>query len=184
MRRIALIGLVLVLAGVVWFLSLRSGGPERAPPSATPTRLTPTHENGAISAPGGSSSGDAPLTSAILAAEFPIVAPLNRPDSNLARDLETVAHVLDAWRSNFPREGNPVGENADITAALAGENRLGLVLIPRRHSAINAAGELCDRWGTPFRFHQISGQHMEIRSAGPDRKFATPDDAIWNPAPE
>ncbi|HEY1108604.1 MAG TPA: hypothetical protein VGE76_08235 [Opitutaceae bacterium] len=89
--------------------------------------------------------------------------------------------VLDAWRSNFPREGNPVGENADITAALTGANRLELALIPKNHPAINAKGELCDRWGTPFRFHQLSGEQMEIRSAGPDRKFATEDDATFHP---
>jgi hypothetical protein len=107
---------------------------------------------------------------------------LNQPDSTIARDLATVSAVLDAWRTNFPHEGNPVGENSDITASLTGNNRLSLALIPRTHPAINAAGELCDRWGTPFRFHQLSGQHMEIRSAGPDRKFATADDAVLSPA--
>ncbi len=120
---------------------------------------------------------------AFAAEDFPIVAPLNQPGSTLARDLATVAAVLDAWRTNFPREGNPVGENADITAALGGANPLGLVLIPKQHPAINAQGELCDRWGTPFRFHQLSGEHMEIRSAGPDRTFATPDDGRWQPLP-
>jgi hypothetical protein len=118
---------------------------------------------------------------ASLDTDYPIVAPLNRADSTIARDLETLTHVLDAWRSNFPHEGNPVGENTDITAALTGANRLGLVLIPKWHPAIDARGELCDRWGVPFRFHQLSGTRMELRSAGPDRKFATADDAIWHP---
>lgn len=113
--------------------------------------------------------------------DFPIIAPLNRPDTSIARDLETLQHVFDAWRSNFPREGNPFGENAEITAALAGENSLRFALIPKDHPAINTRGELCDRWGTPFRFHQLSGQRMEIRSAGPDRRFATDDDAVWTP---
>lgn len=130
-------------------------------------------------------SGPPPAASrfapATLERDFPIVAPLNRPDSTVARDLETLTHLLDAWRSNFPRDGNPVGENAEITAALVGENSLGLALIPKNHPAINARGELCDRWGTPFRFHQLSGQRMEIRSAGPDRVFATGDDAVWTP---
>ena len=129
-------------------------------------------------------SAGAPASTATFAeSDFPIVAPLNQPGSTLARDLATVAAVLDAWRTNFPREGNPVGENADIAAALSGSNPLGLVLILKRHPAINAEGELCDRWGTPFRFHQLSGEHMEIRSAGPDRKFATEDDGRWQPMP-
>jgi hypothetical protein len=123
------------------------------------------------------------VSGAIAVEDFPIVAPLNQAGSTLARDLATVAAVLDAWRTNFPREGNPVGENADITAGLSGANPLGLVLIPKQHPAINAQGELCDRWGTPFRFHQLSGEHMEIRSAGPDRKFATEDDGRWQPLP-
>ena len=129
----------------------------------------------------------APASPAVVAAtrfdpaDFPIAARLNAPDSSIARDLEILQQVFDTWRSNFPHEGNPVGENAEITAALAGENRLGFALIPKNHPAINARGELCDRWGTPFRFHQLSGERMEIRSAGPDRTFATADDAVWTP---
>jgi hypothetical protein len=114
-------------------------------------------------------------------AEFPIAAPLNAPGSTIGRDLDILSQVFDAWRSNFPTEGNPVGENADITAALMGDNRLGFALIPKGHRAVNERGELCDRWGTPFRFHQLSGSHMESRSAGPDRKFATGDDAVLTP---
>jgi len=116
-----------------------------------------------------------------IASDFPIAAPLNAPDSTIARDLDVVRQLFEAWLSNFPREGNPIGENAEITAALMGENRLGLALIPRGHRAVNERGELCDRWGTPFRFHQLSGTQMEVRSAGPDRKFATADDALLTP---
>ena len=128
-------------------------------------------------------AGAAAVAGAFSAEQFPIVAPLNQPGSTIGRDLDTLSQVLDAWRTNFPRDGNPVGENSDITGALAGDNALGLVLIPKNHPAINGRGELCDRWGTPFRFHQLSGHRMEIQSAGPDRKFATADDAIWNPPP-
>lgn len=184
MRRFAFIALGVLLVGLGWLLWLRSGAP---PTAATGAKKC----TGAILvAAGPTSPADVkpredlrPLNAEKLAADFPIVEPLNRPDSTITRDLETVALVLDAWRTNFPGQGNPFGENAEITAALAGANGLGLVLIPRQHPALNAAGELCDRWGTPFRFHQISGQHMEIRSAGPDQRFATADDAVWNPAP-
>jgi len=74
-----------------------------------------------------------------------------------------------------------LGENAEIAASLSGQNSLHLVLIPRNHLAINPAGELCDRWGTPFRFHALSGAQMEVRSAGPDKKFGTSDDATLSP---
>jgi hypothetical protein len=35
---------------------------------------------------------------------------------------------------------------------------------------------LIDRWGTPYFFHALSGEHMEIHSAGPDRQFHSADD--------
>jgi hypothetical protein len=91
--------------------------------------------------------------------------------------------VLENFRSNFPRTGNPVGLNYEITAALTGQNQLRLALIPPDHPAINREGELTDRWGTPFRFHVLSRMQMEIRSAGPDRRFGTADDAEWAPWP-
>jgi hypothetical protein len=79
------------------------------------------------------------------------------------------------------RSGNPVGENSEITAALTGRNRLSYAFILPGSPAINSKGELCDRWGTPFFFHQLSGERMEIRSAGPDRKLWTPDDEVLTP---
>ncbi len=42
----------------------------------------------------------------------------------------------------------------------------------------NAVGELLDIWGTPYFFHQMSAQQMEIRSAGLDKTLWTQDDII------
>ena len=109
----------------------------------------------------------------------PIADALNAPAGTLRRDLAILDALFGAFHTNFPRLGNPVGENHEITAALTGANPVQFVFISPRHRAINARGELCDRWGTPFRFHQVSGSQMEIHSAGPDRKFATPDDALF-----
>ena len=127
---------------------------------------------------------------AALAAEIgpdaisPIANALNAPDGSIQRDLELLNAVFVAWQTNFPTEGNPVGENDEITYALAGGNRLKFAFVAPNHPAINAQGELCDRWGTPFRFHQLSGTQMEIRSAGPDHRFATPDDVEFAPWPK
>lgn len=101
---------------------------------------------------------------------------LNAVNGTLREDLTVLQEVLLAFRSNFPRLGNPNGSNADITAALTGRNKLDLALIPPDHPAISRDGELCDRWGTPFFFHAESGTRMTIRSAGPDRKMWTSDD--------
>ena len=58
---------------------------------------------------------------------------LNAPGGNIRGDLELLGEVFLAWLSNFPREGNPVGENHEITAALTGENRLQFALVPKGH---------------------------------------------------
>ena len=106
----------------------------------------------------------------------PVVGGLNDPAGSVQRDIEIVSRVFQTWQTNFPLEGNPVGGNREITTSLTGRNRLGLVLLPPDFPAINVAGEWCDRWGTPWFFHQISGREMEVRSAGPDRQLYTADD--------
>ncbi len=106
---------------------------------------------------------------------------LNAPEADVAADLRLVAGILETFRSNFLQTGNPTGTNAEITAALTGQNRLRLALIPSDHPAINPAGELCDRWGIPFFFHAESATRMDIRSAGPDRKMWSEDDVAFSP---
>ena len=71
---------------------------------------------------------------------------------------------------------NPVGTNAEIMRAVMGDNLKQVRIFPADGSSLNAAGELIDRWGTPYFFHQVSKTEMEIRSAGPDRKMWTNDD--------
>ncbi len=105
---------------------------------------------------------------------------LNSPAGDVRADLRQIDQIFVAYRSAL-HTGNPVGENREITAALQGRNRLGFAFIPADHPAINAQGELCDRWGTPYFFHQASGQRMEIRSAGPDHKLWTDDDVVLTP---
>lgn len=107
---------------------------------------------------------------------------LNSPTSTVRADLRLISDLLATFRTNFPRDGNPVGTNAEITAVLTGQNKLRLALIPADHPAINrTTGELLDRWGTPFFFHAESGTRMTITSAGPDKKFHTPDDESFAP---
>ena len=189
--------LVLLTAGL-WFWTRppatrpaapAPGSAPAVPSTASTTTPLPTATPAAKSAPGTARERVAAAASgtAIAAdapydpAAFPIAARLNAPNGTVAADLNVLQELFDTWRTNFPREGNPVGENADITAALLGTNRLELALVPRRHPALNANGELQDRWGTAYRFHQLSGERMEITSAGPDRRFGTPDDATLTP---
>ena len=106
---------------------------------------------------------------------------LNSNVGTIRADLEIVDQLIEAFRTNFPRSGNPVGDNVEITSALTGKNQLQLALIGKSHRAINARGELCDRWGSPFFFHQLSATQMEIRSAGPDRRLWDSDDIVMTP---
>lgn len=72
--------------------------------------------------------------------------------------------------------GNPVGDNAEITRALLGDNVKQVKFTVPDGSQLNGQGELCDPWGTPYFFHAVSKEKMEVRSAGADRKMWTPDD--------
>jgi hypothetical protein len=105
---------------------------------------------------------------------------LNSPTGDVHADLRIINGIFNAYR-NALRNGNPIGENSEITAALTGKNKLGFAFIPKDSPAINSKGELCDRWGKPYFFHQISGERMEIRSAGPDMKMWTSDDEVLTP---
>jgi len=156
-----------------------SPSPEGQPSAASPSAKNAPRSTGGS---GAASLGVKPAAPAV-AYVSPIANDLNSPANTITGDLEILNRVFEDWRANHPQEGNPVGENADITAVLTQPDDRGFVHISPQHVAVNSGGELCDRWGTPFRFHQVSGQHMEIRSAGPDRKFGTNDDAIGSPAP-
>jgi hypothetical protein len=105
---------------------------------------------------------------------------LNSPSTDVHSDLRIINAVFVAYRSAL-REENPVGENVEITRALTGRNRLGFAFIPPDCPALNAKGELCDRWGSPYFFHQLSGERMEIRSAGQDKRLWTADDEVLTP---
>ena len=62
--------------------------------------------------------------------------------------------------------------------AVMGGNAVQAKLGPPEGQSLNENGELVDRWGTPYFFHQLSKNNMEIRSAGPDRVMWTGDDVI------
>jgi hypothetical protein len=178
MRRPLLLLVALLTGLLVLIVALRRPAPQSAvvqSPSAVTFSAPQSIEN--RSEPIGRQSAKSEIGNhpSRLADDF------NAPGGDIRRDLQILHEILDAWQTNFPRDGNPVGDNAEITAALTGRNRLQLALIPPGHPAINARGELCDRWGTPFFFHQLSGTQMEIRSAGPDRTLHTPDDLVRTP---
>ena len=96
-----------------------------------------------------------------------------------AEDISEELNAVDAAIRNFEAVlgENPIGSNAEITAALLGNNLKQIKLELPTGSRLNGEGEMCDRWGTPYFFHQLSKTEMEIRSAGPDRQMWTGDDS-------
>jgi hypothetical protein len=102
---------------------------------------------------------------------------LHAPNRTGMEDLSVVLNLFTHYRTRF--QGYPVGEdNATFVNALTGNNPGRLAFISRDHPAIDAQGQLLDRWGEPFFFHLLGHDALEIRSAGPDRELYTPDDLL------
>jgi hypothetical protein len=139
-----------------------------APQSRSASTETPPHDEGARA------------KNAALEERSRLADDLNSPAGDVHSDLRLVNEIFIAYRG-ATRAEDPVGENAEITAALKGRNKLCYAFIPTDSPAINSKGELCDRWGVPYFFHQLSGQKMEIRSAGPDHRMWTGDDEVLTP---
>lgn len=92
------------------------------------------------------------------------------------QDLENVRRMFGDYRTRMGE--NPVGSNAEIMKKVMGDNPVGARLGPPEGQSINAEGELVDRWGTAYFFHQLAADKMEIRSAGPDKRMWTADDVV------
>ena len=70
----------------------------------------------------------------------------------------------------------PLGANEDIADALRGRNKAHLRFLPDDSSVFDQQGRIIDRWGAPLYFHAESRDHLDIRSAGPDKQMWTADD--------
>ena len=93
-----------------------------------------------------------------------------------ALDVDKIYLMLRDYRTLMGT--NPVGTNAEIMKAVMGGNPRSAQLGPPEGQRLNENGELVDRWGTPYFFHQLSARDMEIRSAGPDKALWTSDDIV------
>ena len=104
-------------------------------------------------------------------------APLIAATPDAVRDaMDNVQFALRDYRTVLGE--NPIGSNAEITKALTGDNLKQVKIPVPPGSSVNGEGEMCDRWGRPYFFHQLSGKQMEIHSAGPDGTMGTGDDLV------
>ena len=151
----------------------------------SPSKATPPVSNLASVPQGSVHSATTPTTSAfgvapMLAENFtsPTSAtPPTAPNAQAAMiDLDKTRHMIQGYHTLMGE--NPVGTNAEIMKALMGANPHQAVLGPVEGQQLNGKGELVDPWGTPYFFHQLSGDVMEIHSAGPDKVMGTTDDFV------
>jgi hypothetical protein len=100
-----------------------------------------------------------------------------RPATLEARNqVEQVALLIRDFRNALHQ--NPIGDNQEITASLLGKNQKQISFVIPVGSIVNEKKELCDNWGAPYFFHQLSASVMEIRSAGEDKTLWTADDIV------
>jgi Predicted exporters of the RND superfamily len=74
----------------------------------------------------------------------------------------------------------PLSANEDWADLFRGKNAAREEFLPAQHIALNAQGQLIDRWQRPLFFHALGGGRFEIRSAGPDGVMWTEDDIQRN----
>jgi hypothetical protein len=184
MKKFAAVVVVIAIgAGLFFAFKPKHSTPENPPASTldapaaeprpvVPATIAPT-ENSKTVAPA-AVPANSPAAQAVPAATSATMGISSLPPATV---LDNARVVMKNYDSAFGE--NPVGTNPEITEALLGKNPKGINFItPESGLRVNEQGEMVDAWGTPFFFHQLSGQEMEIHSAGPDRKMWTSDDLI------
>jgi hypothetical protein len=97
-------------------------------------------------------------------------------DGSPREDRDALADLVTNYLQSLPDSRRPpLGTNDEITRALTDRDALGNAALPASHPGI-IHGQLVDRWGNPWHFHQQSADLIEIRSAGPDGRLFTKDD--------
>jgi hypothetical protein len=157
---------VIVLLGMaVWYF--RNADSKQAP------HLPPPAESGSPIPPEPPSTpvpGDA------------LLAGYGDPATPPADDLRKIHRVTMGYFSVIKDASRfPIGGNADLAAALRGENVNRQVFIRRGHPVFSDDGELTDRWGVKLVIHPEAHRELEIRSAGPDGIPYNGDDIILGP---
>lgn len=172
-RRAAVVALALLVGAALQWLFPPPAGPAR--PTSPTGQTHPTEIP--VSDPADPAAPLATETRVYLGPGSPLAPELNAPGGSGVRDVEILRQITGAMLSSLKGGARPpLGDNLDFARALRGQNKLGVVLLPPRHPAFAADGRLVDRWGSPYHFHPVASDFVEVRSAGPDRVLFTEDD--------
>ena len=151
-----------------------SATPTDAPPAVVSKIGIPIAEKAPAAAANVSTAPPRPATTPVPAGPSPEATAAAIARSAAVQAVDNVQFALRDYRGAVGV--NPEGTNEEITSALMGKNLKQFRLEIPEGSRVSAKGELCDPWGTPYFFHHLSAQKMEIRSAGPDLVMWTSDD--------
>jgi hypothetical protein len=104
------------------------------------------------------------------------------PASPPIEDLRKIHRVVTGYFSVVKDSSrNPIGGNADLAAALRGDNPNREVFVRADHPVFGKDGMLIDRWGSPIVVHPEEFRRLGLRSAGPDRSPYNADDLQLSP---
>ncbi|MEO8613703.1 MAG: hypothetical protein ABI600_01065 [Luteolibacter sp.] len=143
------------------------GPPDADPPPPTPSVLAPPPVPSLLPARRPTPEHPANSWERLLAA-----------DGSPVEDRAALQDIVTSYLQSAPDNIRPpLGTNDEITHAIMDRDTLGDSAIPASHPAI-VSGRLVDRWGSPWFFHQLSADVIEVRSAGPDRKLFSTDDVV------
>ncbi len=176
-RSILLTALILLLAlALAWFVRRELRGlvaTENLVPLTIETAATGVVVTAVSSA--SVSSATAPLLGETILRDY---ANPKLPPEN---DLTLIARLMDNFTLLVKSAADrPMSANEDWAAAFRGMNPARERFLPDQSIALNAQGQLVDRWGSPLFFHALGGRRFELRSAGPDKKLWTADDLHRN----
>lgn len=162
-----LLVLIFVFGRMKWKFSQRTPRPPAAEAIATNTTVITTPV-------------PAPRTTNVLLGETVLrsYADPNLPPEN---DLTLMSRLMENSLLLLKSAANrPLSANEDWADLFRGKNAAREEFLPAQHIALNAQGQLIDRWQRPLFFHALGGGRFEIRSAGPDGVMWTEDDIQRN----
>lgn len=92
----------------------------------------------------------------------------NTKTAQFNNDVDDLFYALQQYKERLGVY--PVGNNAQITKMLQGDNSKNLIILVGRKRELNSKGEIVDPWGTALRIY-FAGEGILIRSAGPNKRF-------------
>ena len=163
--KLRLLSIVIVIATVGIFLTLNRTT-QTVPPEKESGSQPPIDK--AIAPP------PVDLTPGLEPLEKSLLLQFSRGKNTSVHDLTILSQIWQTYSRKI--ESLPYGNESDWSRALLGSNRLKSAFFPADHRSINQNRQICDSWGTPLRYHVQARDQVEVISAGPDKKFYTPDD--------